>query len=197
MGAERICQIVKSLRTFSRLDESESKKVDIHDGIESTLVILNNRFKPTSKNHKGIKVIRDYGNLPLIDCSPGQLNQVFLNIIVNAIDALEDKNKKQIDNHTQESKLPTIHISTEVMNHDWAIIRIADNGLGMDDKVRSQLFNPFFTTKEIGKGTGLGLSISYQIIVELHQGKLECYSTPGTGAEFVIQIPLKPNYENS
>ncbi|MBW4511875.1 MAG: sensor histidine kinase [Scytonematopsis contorta HA4267-MV1] len=190
MGAERICQIVKSLRTFSRLDEAEFKQVNIHDGIDSTLVILNNRLKPTSKNYKGIQIIRDYGNLPLVYCSPGQLNQVFINIIVNAIDALEEKNKQQIDNNNQESEPSQIHIQTEVINNEWALVRIADNALGMNEKVRSQLFDPFFTTKDIGKGTGLGLSITYQIIVELHSGKLECVSTLGTGTEFVIQIPI-------
>jgi two-component system, NtrC family, sensor kinase len=196
IGAERIGQIVKSLRTFSRLDEAEFKKVDIHEGIESTLVILNNRLKSTSRNPKGIQVIREYGNLPLIYCSPGQLNQVFMNIIVNAIDALEDKNKQQIDstsNNNQESEFSKIHVKTEIINHHWALVRIIDNALGMDEKVRSQLFNPFFTTKDIGKGTGLGLSTSYQIIVELHSGKLECISIPGIGTEFVIQIPLQAN----
>ncbi len=182
MGVERIQQIVKSLRTFSRLDEAKFKVVDIHPGIDSTLLILNNRIKPSARFHQGIQVIRNYGDLPKLECYPGQLNQVFMNILVNSIDALEDAGHVLI---------PTIRISTEVLNTNWAVIRIADNGVGISETVQSQLFNPFFTTKDVGKGTGLGLSISYQIITELHKGKLECYSTPGNGAEFVITIPVK------
>lgn len=180
MGAERIRDIVQSLRTFSRLDEAEFKVADIHEGIDSTLVILNHRLRPTVKHPKGITVIRDYGTLPLVECYPGQLNQVFMNILVNAIDALDE-----------QPLLPTIQISTKLLNNSWVAISISDNGLGIPEKARSQLFNPFFTTKPVGKGTGLGLSITYQIIVELHGGKLECNSTPGAGAEFVIQIPIQ------
>jgi two-component system, NtrC family, sensor kinase len=193
IGAERICQIVKSLRTFSRLDEAEFKAVDIHQGIDSTLIILNNRLKSTEENPQGIKVLRKYGNLPLIQCYPSQLNQVFINIITNAIDALQESIRKETISKSQTSKMlvPIIYIQTEILDEDWLAIRIIDNGLGMDKKVISQLFNPFFTTKEIGKGTGLGLSICYQIIVELHRGKLDCYSEPEKGTEFVIQIPLR------
>lgn len=183
-GAERIFEIVKSLRTFSRVDEAEFKTANIHLGIDSTLSILNNRLKPSVKLSQGIQVIRNYGTLPAMECYPGQLNQVFLNILVNAIDALEDAVIKN------PQLLPAITITTEQVN-EWAVIRIADNGLGVSEKAQSQLFTPFFTTKDIGKGTGLGLSISYQIIVELHAGILECHSQPGSGAEFVIIIPIK------
>ncbi|MBW4599482.1 MAG: sensor histidine kinase [Calothrix sp. FI2-JRJ7] len=183
MGAERILEIVKSLRTFSRVDESDLKTANINLGIDSTLLIINNRFKPSTKLPQGIQVIRN-GTLPAIECYPGQLNQVFLNILVNAIDALEDAVIKN------PQLLPTITITTELVN-EQAVISIADNGLGISEKAQSQLFTPFFTTKDIGKGTGLGLSISYQIIVELHAGILECHSQPGNGAEFVIIIPIK------
>lgn len=183
MGAERILEIVKSLRTFSRVDESDLKTANINLGIDSTLLIVNNRFKPSTKLPQGIQVIRN-GILPAIECYPGQLNQVFLNILVNAIDALEDAVVKN------PQLLPTITITTELVN-EQAVISIADNGLGISEKAQSQLFTPFFTTKDIGKGTGLGLSISYQIIVELHAGIFECHSQPGNGAEFVIIIPIK------
>ncbi|BAZ16659.1 PAS/PAC sensor signal transduction histidine kinase [Calothrix sp. NIES-4071] len=183
-GAERIFEIVKSLRIFSRLDEADFKTADIHLGIDSTLSILNHRLKPSANVTQGIQVIRNFGTLPAMECYPGQLNQVFLNIIVNAIDALEDAVIKN------PQLLPTISITTELVN-EQAVIRIADNGLGISEKAQSQLFTPFFTTKDIGKGTGLGLSISYQIIVELHAGILEYYSKPGSGAEFVIIIPVQ------
>jgi two-component system, NtrC family, sensor kinase len=191
MGADRINKIVKSLRNFSRLDEAELKKVDIHEGIDSTLVILNSRLRFIPEYSSLIQVIRNYGKLPLIYCYAGQLNQVFMNIIVNAIDALEEMIQKLKIDDKLKSRIPTIEITTQMMGDDWIVIRISDNGLGMNEKVRLKLFNPFFTTKDIGKGTGLGLSISYQHIVELHGGKLECNSTPGSGSEFVIQVPLK------
>jgi two-component system, NtrC family, sensor kinase len=190
-GSERIHQIVNSLRTFSRLDEAEIKEVDVHQGIDSTLLILSSRLKSISEPAKKIEVVRKYGKLPLIYCYAGQLNQVFMNILMNAIDALEDMSQRQkIDNNLQ-SRVPTIEISTEMLGNNWMIIRIRDNGLGIDETTHSKLFNPFFTTKKIGKGTGLGLSISYQHVVELHGGKLECNSQLGSGTEFVIQIPIK------
>jgi two-component system, NtrC family, sensor kinase len=191
MGAERISDIIKSLRNFSRLDEAKYKNVDIHEGIESTLVILNHRCKPTANLPKGIQIIRDYGELPLIDCYPGQLNQVFMNIIANAIDALEENIHQNITSEQKYEFSPFISIRTQIANEDWAVICITDNGEGIDETVHSRLFDPFFTTKEIGKGTGLGLAISYKIIVELHGGKIDCYSTPELGTEFVIQIPIR------
>ncbi|MBE9048926.1 histidine kinase [Nostocales cyanobacterium LEGE 11386] len=191
MGTERITEIVVSLRNFSRLDEAEKKRVDIHEGLDSTLLILQHRLKEKS-GHARIEVVKDYGNIPLIDCYPGQLNQVFMNIISNAIDALDSYNDKRsiTDIHVDPSK---IIITTEVVDTNCIIIRIADNGSGMPEVVKERLFDPFFTTKPVGKGTGLGLSISYQIIVEKHKGKLICVSEPGKGTEFCIKIPISEN----
>ncbi|MEH1811656.1 MAG: ATP-binding protein [Nostoc sp.] len=187
VGSERISEIVLSLRNFSRLDEAEKKRVDIHQGLDSTLLILQSRFK-NSLDHPGIKVVKNYGNLPLVDCYPGQLNQVFMNIISNAIDALDNYDSKRAiaEIHANSN---TITITTEVIETKCAI-RIADNGSGMTEAVKERLFDPFFTTKPVGKGTGLGLSISYQIVVEKHGGTLRCISEPGQGTEFWIEIPL-------
>ncbi|MEB3341213.1 ATP-binding protein [Okeania sp.] len=191
IGTERIIEIVKSLRTFSRLDEAEIKEVDIHEGIDSTLMILQNRFKPKS-GFVGIEVIKEYGQLPKINCYAGQINQVFMNIISNAIDAIEEVQFSQ-SRSEKMGEVGCIRIKTQVIENNWIKILIADNGGGMSEKVQSNLFEPFFTTKSIGKGTGLGLSISYQIIVEKHQGKLECNSQIGKGTEFIIMIPIKLN----
>ena len=187
VGAERISEIVLSLRNFSRLDEADMKRVDIHQGLDSTLLILQNRLK-NGVDHLGIKVVKNYGNLPLVDCYPGQLNQVFMNIISNAIDALYSYNDKRAiaEIHANPNK---ITITTEVIETK-CVIRIADNGSGITEAVQERLFDPFFTTKPVGKGTGLGLSISYQIIVEKHGGTLRCVSEPGQGTEFWIEIPL-------
>ncbi|MEN2383678.1 MAG: ATP-binding protein [Gloeotrichia echinulata DEX184] len=185
VGAERIRKIVASLRTFSRVDESELKAIDIHDAIDSTLIILEYRLKAKGNREK-ITLIKEYGDLPLVECYVGPLNQVFMNILANAIDALEES---LFNNET--SKNPEIRISTERPNAQQIIIRIADNGPGMSEAVRERLFEPFYTTKPIGKGTGLGLSISHKIITERHRGSLECISSPGQGAEFVIQIPFE------
>jgi two-component system, NtrC family, sensor kinase len=182
-GAERIRDIVKSLRTFSRLDESSVKVADINEGLESTLVILNSRLKAFYPN--GIQLVREYNSLPSITCYPGALNQVFLNIIVNAIDSLEER--VAIDHQPT----PTICIRTELVQDKWVKIGIADNALGMNEIVRSKLFDPFFTTKQVGKGTGLGLAIARQIIVEQHQGSLEVSSVVGQGSEFIIKLPLR------
>ncbi|MGL5192120.1 MAG: PAS domain S-box protein [Chroococcales cyanobacterium] len=182
MGTERIRKIVLSLRNFSRLDEADMKEVNLHEGIENTLLILQNRFKTKGDRHS-VELIRDYGELPLIQCYASQMNQVLMNIINNAIDALES--------HPSDSPetLPTIRISTEVRG-DRAIIHIADNGPGMTEQTKARLFDPFFTTKPVGKGTGLGLAISYQIVVEKHNGILDCITQPGKGSEFLIQIPI-------
>ncbi len=188
IGVKRICEIVLSLRNFSRLDEAEMKKVDIHEGLDSTLLILQHRFKE-KVDHKAIEVVKNYGNIPLVDCYAGQLNQVFMNIISNAIDALDSYNSERSISEIKANP-SKITISTEVLETNIVAIRIADNGLGMKEAVKEQLFNPFFTTKPVGKGTGLGLSISYQIVVEKHKGRLRCISEPGQGAEFCIEIPL-------
>lgn len=183
-GTTRIREIVLSLRNFSRLDEADFKKANIHEGIDSTLMILNNRLK-AKPNSPEIQIIKQYDSLlPYIECYPGQLNQVFLNILANSIDALEDKIKKNNSFNSQ------ITINTELIKSNYIRISIADNGCGIPANIQTKLFDPFFTTKEVGKGTGLGLSISYQIIVEKHRGKLYCHSQPGKGTEFIIEIPV-------
>ncbi|MFB2898815.1 ATP-binding protein [Aerosakkonemataceae cyanobacterium BLCC-F50] len=178
VGATRIRDIVQSLRIFSRLDEADMKVVDIHEGIDSTIMILEHRLK--AKPHfSGISVFKNYGKLPLVECYPGQLNQVFMNILANAIDALETQPEPR-----------NITISTQAKNQ-LIIISIADNGGGMPKNVKSKIFDPFFTTKAVGKGTGLGLSISHSIIVEKHNGNLKCNSELGQGTEFIIEIPVR------
>ncbi|WP_442937574.1 sensor histidine kinase [Nostoc sp.] len=183
MGANRIREIVLSLRIFSRLDEAEFKIADIHEGIDSTLLILQHRIK-AQNNRPEIKVVKEYGEMPKIHCFAGQLNQVFMNLLVNAIDALEEGFQKELCSN------PLIRISFEQVNEN-AVIRIADNGAGIPEEIQSRLFDPFFTTKQVGKGTGMGLSISYQIITEKHGGSLQCISSLGQGAEFVITIPIR------
>ncbi|BCL38457.1 amino acid permease [Nostoc sp. MS1] len=218
VGAQRITEIVLSLRNFSRLDEAEIKAVDIHEGIDSTLMILQNRLKAQA-NRPVIEVIREYGNLPLIECYAGQLNQVFMNLLTNAIDALEESivNSEIVRScrlasesnyqtrEGQQSKVnhselwtmdygfltkPQIRIHTEINDNQEVIISIADNGSGIPQQIQQRLFEPFFTTKPVGKGTGLGLSISYKIITEKHQGKIECISAPNKGTVFIITVPL-------
>ena len=188
-GASRIREIVKSLRTFSRLDEAEIKEVDIHEGIDSTLMILDNRLQQRRDN-AAITVIKEYGQLPSIVCYAGQLNQVFMNLLINAIDAIEIQPNQSSPNHNGSTN-SWIKIITRVKSAEEIEIAIADNGPGIPDEVKSRLFDPFFTTKPVGKGTGLGLSISYSIIVEKHGGKLDVSSTPGKGTEFRIVIPVK------
>ncbi|MEO0535935.1 MAG: ATP-binding protein [Cyanobacteria bacterium P01_A01_bin.123] len=180
-GTTRIRDIVQSLRTFSRLDEAAIKQVNLRDGIESTVTILNNRLK-AKPDFPEIRVVRDYGQLPLIECYAGQLNQVFMNILSNAIDAFEI---------VPTLAAPTITITTQNLDPDWVAIHISDNGPGIPENVCSRLFEPFFTTKAVGKGTGLGLSISYQIVTEGHKGYLGCESIPGQGTEFIIKLPIK------
>ena len=175
MGADRIRQIVSSLRTFSRKDEAEQKSVDVHQGIDSTLLILGHRLKAEA-HRPAIEIVKDYGDLPPIDCYAGQLNQVFMNILGNAIDALA------------KVELPQIQISTTLMGDQIEIV-LSDNGAGISEEARSHIFDPFFTTKPIGEGTGMGLSISYQIVTDRHGGSISCKSTPGKGTSFTIQIP--------
>jgi PAS domain S-box-containing protein len=181
VGAERICEIISALRNFSRHAEAEIKAVDIHEGLDSTLMILQSRLKAQGK-YPEIQVIKQYGNLPLVECYVGQLNQVFMNLLSNAIDALEELKVEGLN--------PWIRITTEVLNNREVAIRIADNGPGMTQQVKGRIFDPFYSTKAVGSGMGLGLSISYQIIVERHGGQLQCESILGQGTEFVIQIPL-------
>ena len=209
VGTERIQEIVRSLRNFSRHDEAQKKWVDLHEGLDSTLLILQHRLQE-QKGFPSIQIIKEYGELPVVECYAGQMNQVFMNILSNAIDVLElqtgeweqgkfsttniDENsclssQSAMTNH--QSLVPTIRIQTEVLNHSWIAIRIADNGPGMTEEVSHCLFDPFFTTKPVGKGTGLGLSISYQIVVEKHGGQLRCDSVLGQGTQFVIEIPIQ------
>ncbi|MEH2106803.1 GAF domain-containing protein [Nostoc sp.] len=185
MGAERISQLVLSLRSFSRLDETGMKPVDLHEGIDSTLLILQHRLQPQT-NSFAIEVVKQYGELPPVVCYAAQMNQAFMNILNNAIDALENSaiSGKGIEN-------PKIWIRTEVIEGNTILIWIADNGCGIPEIVRSRIFEPFFTTKQPGQGIGLGLSISYQIVVEKHGGNLKCVSEPGNGCEFWIEIPMK------
>jgi signal transduction histidine kinase len=189
VGAERICEIVYSLRNFSRIAEAEMKAVDIHEGINSTLMILRNRLKARGEN-PGIQVIKEYGELPKVECYAGQINQVFMNLLVNAIDAIDEQNKKRSLDELKANP-STIRVQTEIVDNQEVAIRIIDNGFGMTEEVQQQLFHPFFTTKPVGTGTGLGLSISYQIVVEKHGGQLFCHSNLGQGTEFVLQIPVR------
>ncbi len=191
VGTERIVEIVKSLRNFSRLDESAGKSVNIHEGIDSTLMILQNRLKSHS-SRPAIQVIKDYQELPQVECFPGELNQVFMNILINAIDALEERDKgrtvQECDRHPG-----AIAIRTYPAAAGFVAVSITDNAGGIPESVRSRLFDPFFTTKPVGKGTGLGLSISHSIVVDRHGGRLSCISTLGEGAEFLIEIPVRSN----
>ncbi len=188
VGTERIREIVLSLRNFSRIDEAEFKAVDLHEGIDSTLLILQHRLQVRPES-PAIEVVKDYGKLPLVDCYPGQLNQVLMNLLVNAIDVLDDSSRQQNKDYRQ-TQPDTIWISTQVTAKNLVQITITDNGSGIPETVRSRIFDPFFTTKPIGKGTGLGLSITYQIITQKHNGKIWCDSALGKGTKFVIQIPV-------
>ncbi|WP_375512657.1 PAS domain S-box protein [uncultured Nostoc sp.] len=200
MGAERIRQIVLSLRNFSRLDEDGTKPVDIHEGIDNTLLLLQNRLK-AKPGHPEIQVIRDYGNLPPVLCHAGHINQVFMNLLTNAIDAIEEsfvishtlqegEAPMSLVNNSKQMTSPQIRIRT-LIQEGHVIIGIADNGPGMTEEVRKRVFDPFFTTKAVGKGTGMGLSISYQIVVKKHGGQIQCISAPREGTEFAIMIPFK------
>ncbi|EAW39042.1 ATP-binding protein [Lyngbya sp. PCC 8106] len=188
-GSSRIREIVQSLRIFSRLDESELKPVDLKTGIDSTLMLLQHRLKG-QPGYPDIEIITIHENLPLVECYSGQINQVLMNIINNAIDALHEYfyQKKATD---ENPEYPRIEIKTRVKDRHWVSIHILDNGPGISEVIQNKIFDPFFTTKPVGKGTGLGLAVSYQIIVEKHKGELECDSPLGKGTEFIITIPIK------
>lgn len=192
-GSSRIKEIVLSLRNFSRHDESSLKEVDLHEGIDSTLLILQSRLKP-KVGFPEINIIKEYNNLPLIKCLAGQINQVFMNIIANGIDALEMSWEQS--NSRFCNIQPYIKIQTKVINKDWIAIHITDNGMGIPEEVKNRIFDPFYTTKPVGKGTGLGLSLSYQIIVEKHNGKFYCNSVVGQGTEFAIELPIVDSYHS-
>ncbi|MFP5275180.1 PAS domain-containing sensor histidine kinase [Coleofasciculus sp.] len=196
VGVTRLQALVGSLKNFSRLDEAERKCMDIEQGMENTLLILQHRLKSEASN---IQVVKEYGKLPPVECYPGQLNQVFMNLLNNAIDALNSGDKQPENTKDSASgelslpddvSTPTIWISTELSERNSVLIHIADNGSGIHEEVKEQIFDPFFTTKPVGEGTGLGLSISYQIVVEKHGGELHCFSAPGCGTEFVVEIPF-------
>ncbi len=187
VGVDRICQIVQSLRNFSRHDDSQMKPVNLHEGIDSTLLILNHRLKGNGEMPP-IQIVKEYGNLPLVECFAGPINQVFMNILSNAIDALDDPNIRE-DFQEMPENFRQIRICTEVTGN-VVEIKIADTGPGITEEVKQRIFDTFFTTKPVGKGTGMGLSISYQIIVERHKGELYCTSELGKGTEFVIKMPI-------
>ncbi|MEH2127368.1 sensor histidine kinase [Nostoc sp.] len=184
IGSERIQNLSNSLRTFSRSDSDAKISADLHQGIDSTLMILQHRLKANG-DRPGIEVIKNYGILPEVNCYLGQMNQVFMNILANAIDALDEA----IMEGKMSNLIPQIKIATEIYSEQSVIIRIADNGIGIPERLKKRLFEPLFTTKTVGKGTGLGLSIAYQIVVEKHKGVLEVNSQPGMGTEFIIKIP--------
>jgi predicted ATPase/signal transduction histidine kinase/tRNA A-37 threonylcarbamoyl transferase component Bud32 len=184
LGTTRIKDIMQSLRNFSRADGDDKRAANIHEGIDSTLLILGHRLN-VKPERPAIQIIKDYGNLPLVECYPGALNQVFMNLLANAIDSIEESNQGK--SYHEINNQITIRTTTE---GDWVRISISDNGSGMNEVVKQKLFNAFFTTKPEGKGTGLGLSISHRIITEHHGGTLDCISSPGEGATFVIRIPL-------
>jgi signal transduction histidine kinase/predicted transcriptional regulator len=205
-GVDRIRNLLLSLRTFSRLDESKLKMADIHQGLDSTLLLIQNRLQG-QHNFSRIHVIREYETIPQIECYPSQLNQVFLNLLLNAIDAVEEAQQQrhyyqpemmsvvtqtmEQEQATQSYRKPQIRVKTGICSAgDRLMISISDNGLGISPEIQQKLFDPFFTTKPVGKGTGLGLSISYQIVIENHGGTLECISNLNQGTEFVITLPV-------
>jgi signal transduction histidine kinase len=192
LGCDRINNISTSLCTFSRNDSTGKVFGNIHEGIDSTILILQHRLK-ANHNRPEIKVIKKYGEIPLIRCYLGQLNQVFMNIIANAIDALEESNGERTFLEIQANP-NIITIKTEMTeDKQSAVIKIKDNGKGIPEEVRSRIFDHLFTTKSVGKGTGLGLSISRQIVEETHGGTLSCESVLGQGTEFTISIPIDDN----
>ncbi|WRH67936.1 MAG: ATP-binding protein [Planktothrix sp. GU0601_MAG3] len=196
-GADRIRQLVLSLRNFARLDQADLKFVDIHEGIESTLLLLQHRLNIDSDTpFPAIQVKRQYGDLPPVECYASLLNQVFMNLFSNALDALalKDTGENQSPSYAEKTQ-PSLEIRTALRDEVTAapkiVISIIDNGTGIPNALIPHIFDPFFTTKPVGQGTGLGLSISYQIIVEKHHGLLQCLSHWGIGTEFRIEIPLR------
>jgi signal transduction histidine kinase len=188
LGTDRVTEIVSSLNKFSRQGEAEKKRANLHEGLETTLLIVGHRLKGNA-HRLAIQLSKEYGELPLIECYPGELNQVFMNLIGNAIDAIEEIQKNQTCEEISKYH-GVIRIKTEVIG-EGVILRIADNGSGISEADRTKIFDAFYTTKAIGKGTGLGLSIAYQIVVNNHHGKLTCHSIQGEGTEFVIELPMR------
>lgn len=186
LGTDRLRNLSLSLRNFSRADVDTKQPADLHQGLDSTLLILQHRLKSVGDRPR-IEVVRSYGQLPEVNCYPGQINQVFMNILANAIDALDEA----MIHSKMSASIPKIQITTDIDAQNCVIIRIADNGMGIPDLIQERLFEPLFTTKPVGKGTGLGLSIAHQIIVEKHNGILKVNSQLGQGTEFSIKIPVR------
>jgi len=190
-GIERIRNISLSLRNFSRSDSNTCTDLDIHEGLESTLMILRHRLKANDQRPE-IQVTKHYGELPIVNCYAGPLNQVFMNLLANAIDALDEDNENQNKSYDDLREHPNeITLTTRAISGGKVEIKISDNGPGIPEDKMTDIFSPFVTTKPVGKGTGLGLSISHSIVVEKHQGFLGCNSELGKGTEFVIQVPVK------
>ena len=187
LGTDRIKDIMLSLRNYSRTSSDEKKAVNLHEGIDTTLMILSHRLKAKPKC-PAIEIVKNYGDLPLVECYYGQINQVLMNLLSNAIDSLEEFSKSK--SYKEITQNPNIITITTAADNEWATIIIADNGTGIPTPIKEKLFDAFFTTKVEGKGTGLGLSISEQIVTEKHGGTLECISSPGNGAKFIIRIPV-------
>jgi len=190
VGTERLQELVLSLRKFSRLNEAERKSVDLHEGIESALFLVQHRLS-ISAGQPWIKIIKEYSEITPFECYPGQLNQVFLHIINNAIDALERQKEQEQISSSLSQTIPTIKIQTTRQNNYQVIVRIIDNGIGIPESVKPRIFDPFFTTKPVGQGRGLGLSIAHQIVVKQHGGELEFVSQPNVGTEMIIKLPFK------
>lgn len=189
LGSARIREIVLSLRNFSRLDESGLKRIDLHEGIESTLVILNYQLAASSE-HPKIDIIKDYGNISAVECDPAQINQVFLAILTNAIESIKEAYRTEKMGADGFTQLPQIWISTQMNQQNQAVIRIRDNGLGVEESHQTKIFDHFFTTKPAGKGTGLGLAIARQIVENNHEGTLTLDTSQAQGAAFIIQLPI-------
>ena len=185
LGAKRLSELSVSLRNFSRSDHENKIEANLHEGLDSTLLILRHRLKAAGERPE-IQVIKEYGDLPQVNCYPGQLNQVFMNIIANGVDVLHEA----WEMGKMVAKSPEIVITTAMLTAETVVVQIADNGLGMEEEVREKIFQPMFTTKPVGKGTGLGLSIAHKIVEEKHGGKLTCISTLGEGTKFVIELPV-------
>ncbi|MEM9948857.1 MAG: ATP-binding protein [Cyanobacteria bacterium P01_D01_bin.36] len=188
-GAQRIQAIVLSLRNFARLDESDFKPADIHEGLDNALLLLNNRL---SVPHGSITLTKHYQDLPTVPCFPSALNQVYLQLLNNAIDAVIHKLEQRKESNGYRAEISI----TTAWEPPYAVVKIKDNGIGIESALQSKIFDPFFTTKPVGEGTGMGLAVSYQIIVGRHEGHLRCQSTPGQGSEFVIEIPSEEQAAN-
>ncbi|MEH2141830.1 sensor histidine kinase [Nostoc sp.] len=184
LGSERILNLSNSLRNFCRSDRDTKISADLHQGLDSTLMILQHRLKANGARPR-IEVIKNYGVLPEVNCYIGLMNQVFMNILANAVDAVDEA----ITQSKMSNLIPQIKIATEIDFEKLVVIRITDNGIGIPERLKKRLFEPLFTTKPVGKGTGLGLSIAYEIVVEKHEGILDVNSQPGIGTEFIIKIP--------